>query len=103
MSTELDGPARTCPTCGLIVPLFDLEAEAREVDRALGFEFGRIVDRWEWAARQPDGIVDNILGWLPAVRRRRAIWRRGQELWEERIRSDGIARCPSCQAPLPSG
>lgn len=80
MSIELDGQTRTCPTCGLVVPLFDLEAEAREIDRTLGLEFGRIVDRWDWAARQPDGIVDNILGWLPAVRRRRAIWRRGQEL-----------------------
>ena len=81
------------------MPPIDLEAEAQVVDRALGIELGRVVDRWAWAAGQPDGLVENVFGWLAGVKDRRAIWRRGQELWAERMRSEELWRCPDCRPP----
>ena len=82
------------------MPPVDLEAEAQAVDRALSLEVGRLVDRWDWAAGQPDGLVENVFGWLPGVKDRRAVWRRGQELWAARMQADGLAHCASCRPPL---
>jgi len=63
----------------------DLEAEAQAIDRELSLQYGRVIDRWAWASRVPDGLFDNFLGWLPGVRQRRAIWEHGQRLWAERM------------------
>ena len=101
MSGESPGYTRTCLNCGEVLPPLDLEAEAQAIDRTLGFEYGRVVDRWDWAAGQPDGLFENVLAWLPGVPDRRAIWRRGQALWADRMRSEGLARCVGCRPPLP--
>ena len=101
VSMEPGSHSRSCRECGQALPTLDLEAEAREVDRALGLEHGRIVDRWDWAAGQPDGLFENVFAWLPGVPDRRAIWRRGQELWAERMRSEGLSHCADCRPPLP--
>ncbi|MFN8522445.1 MAG: FHA domain-containing protein [Chloroflexota bacterium] len=61
-----------------------LETIAAEIDQQLSGEFHRHVGRLDWAAGPPDGLVDNLLGWVGSVRLRREIWRRGQQLWEER-------------------
>lgn len=71
----------------------DLEAEAQAIDHELSLHYGRVVDRWDWAAGAPDGILDNVLSWLPSTRRRREIWQHGQRLWAERMDPDRRQEC----------
>jgi hypothetical protein len=95
------GATGACSRCGGPAVAPDLEREAQEVDRALSLEFGTLVTRWDWGARAPDGILDNVAGWLPAVRRRRQVWRRGQELWAARMTAERWSYCGTCAPPLP--
>lgn len=92
---------RPCRDCGAPIPEPDLELEAQAIDRALGIEAGRLIDRRAWAAGPPDGLLENILGWLPAVQSRHALWRRGQQLWADRMAPERWGTCGPCTTPAP--
>jgi Inner membrane component of T3SS, cytoplasmic domain len=78
-----------------------LEAVAIEVDAALSGEFRRPISRLDWAGPPPEGLLESVFNWLPLVKRRRAVWRRGRALWEERLIGAGLATAPAAQQGEP--
>lgn len=91
------GSGGVCASCGRPLPPPDLEAVAAEIDHTLSLEAGRLVARAAWAGRPPDGLLDSLFPWLPAVRARRRLWERGQQLWAERMTVELSGPCPACR------
>jgi hypothetical protein len=87
-----------CSVCGRPLPAADLEAVAASIDQTLSLEVGRMVPRTAWAGRPPDGVIDGLLFWLPAVKARRQIWERGQALWTEQMTAVLSGPCDDCRS-----
>jgi hypothetical protein len=70
---------------------------AAAIDQTLSLETGRIVLRTAWAGRPPDGAMDALFSWLPAVKAKRALWERGQQLWTEQMTAALAGPCEECR------
>jgi hypothetical protein len=86
-----------------MLPAPDLEAVAAQIDQTLSLETGRIVLRTAWAGRAPDGAMDALFSWLPAVKAKRALWERGQQLWTEQMTAALAGPCDDCREAEASG
>ena len=96
------GPVQgVCSTCGRALPEPDLEAVAADVDHRLSLEFGQLVARSAWAGKPPDGLLDGLLGWMPAMRTKRTIWERGQALWAQLMTEALTGPCEDCRELAP--
>src|SRR5438067_4158430 len=89
--------AGACTSCGDRLPEPDLEAVAADVDHRLSLEFGQLVPRSAWAGRAPDGLLDGLLAFMPAVKAKKAIWQRGQTLWTELMTAALAGPCARCR------
>src|SRR4051794_31087197 len=90
-----------CSTCGRALPEPDLEAVAADVDHRLSLEFGQLVARSAWAGKAPDGLLDGLLGWMPSIKSRKAIWDQGQALWAQLMTEALTGPCEYCREPAP--
>jgi hypothetical protein len=90
-------PGARCGRCGEeLNGSPDLEELAARVDGELAMEFHRPVSRLDWAGGPPDGLLDNVLAWMPSVRIRRDVWRKGQATWVELVTTATCNVCPTC-------
>jgi hypothetical protein len=46
----------------------------------------------------PDGALDALFSWLPAMRAKRQLWERGQQLWTEQMTAALSGPCEECRA-----
>ena len=97
-SQASEGASGFCTSCGRDLPPPDLEAVAESIDQTLSLEAGRVVPRTAWAGRPPDGVTDALMPWLPAVKARRRLWERGQQLWTEQMTAALSGPCADCLA-----
>ena len=94
---QASGDDGTCSSCGRPLPPPDLEAVAAGIDQTLSMESGKMVARTAWAGRPPDGMMDSLLSFMPAVKARRLLWERGQALWTERMTQAISGPCDACR------
>lgn len=86
-----------CSACGRPLPAPDLEAVASGIDQTLSVESGKVIARAAWAGRPPDGLMDSLMSFMPAVKAKRQLWERGQALWTERMTQAISGPCDSCR------